>query len=355
MAMPTRYITYSDFHCCNPDAIALPDYTDLGVTSVKNIRLDFKDIHIDDIDGQYTKVETHTSQEIEQLRLSFAGGVDTMEFPPAVYDRGEGHDKRYVLVYGYGRSEAIRALGTKSWIFTLFTGTPEQMKDVQARENEGYVKRLNKEVDMRKYLSSKVSRGLIKNSEKSINDEFIRIYGKTRDKTCRNRVVKMVMEETGTPQPYIIYTSVPKIQDWIDNHSSVEHKIGGEFNPETDTYGVCIGEGYQYRVIMQAITRYVETGKYTDLIGHVGAPTAKATLETKRQKFMTQLEQHKHELKMCGLEVFPLNVIGFLPQERGTENLKELMTGAGITSPVKLTNTPYGHKSSYYHNKAINA
>jgi len=305
-----------------------PTTPDLGVTSVKNIKLDFKDIHIDDIDGQYTKVETHTAQEIEQLRLSFAGGVDTMEFPPAVYDRGEGHDKRYVLVYGYGRSEAIRALGTKSWIFTLFSGTLEQMKDVQARENEGYVKRLNKEVDMRKYLSSKVSRGLIKNSEKSISDEFIRIYGKTRDKSVRNRVVKMVMEETGTPQPYIIYTSVPKIQDWIDNHSSVEHKIGGEFNPEADTYGVCIGEGYQYRVIMQAITRYVETGKYTDLVGHVGAPTAKATLETKRKKFMKQLEQHRRDLQQCGLKIFPLNMIGFLPQERGKESLKELVKAA---------------------------
>ena len=325
MAMPTRYVTFSDFHHTNPDAIALPDYTDLGVTSVKNIRLDFKDIHIDDIDGQYTKVETHTTQEIEQLRLSFAGGVDTMEFPPAVYDRGEGYDKRYVLVYGYGRSEAIRALGTKSWIFTLFTGTLEQMKDVQARENEGYVKRLNKEVDMRKYLSSKVSRGLIKNSEKSINDEFIRIYGKTRDKTCRNRVVKMVMEEVGTPQPYIIYTSVPKIQDWIANHSSYEYKIGGEYNEELDTYGVCIGEGYQYRVIMQAITRYVETGKYTDLIGHVGAPTSKSPLDLKRLKFIQQLNQHKTALEHCGLKVFPLNVLGFLPQDRVTENLKELV------------------------------
>lgn len=340
-------IALTDYSVSNPDAIALPDYTDLGVTSVKNIKLNFNDVHIDDINGNVGKVETHTAAEIEHLRMSFAEGVDTQEFPPAVYFRGNSYDKPYVLVYGYGRSEAIRALGKKDWIFTLLAGTPEQMEDVQARENEGYPKRLNKEVDMRKHLSRKIANGRIKNNEKSINAEFVRIYGKTRDKTCRNRVVKMVMEEAGTPQPYILYTSVPKIQDWIDNHSSIEHKIGGEFNPETDTYGVCIGEGYQYRVIMQAVARYVETGKYTDLIGHVGAPTAKATLETKRRKFMTQLEQHKHELKMCGLKVFPLNVIGFLPQERGIENLKELVTGTGITSPVKLTHTSYGHKASF--------
>jgi len=319
-------IALADYSASDPDAVALPDYTDLGVTSVKNIRLDFRDIHIDDIEGQHTKVETHTPEEIETLRMSFADGVDKLEFPPAVYFRGDSHDKPYVLVYGYGRSEAIRALGQKDWIFTLFSGTPEEMEDVQARENEGYPKRLNKEIDMRKHLSKKIKTGLIKNNERAIKAEFVRIYGKTRDKTCRNRVVKMVMEEAGTPQPYILYTSVPKIQDWIDNHSRVEYKVGGEYNSETDTYGVCIGEGYQYRVIMQAITRYVDTGKYTDLIGHVGAPTAKATLEIKRKNFVEKLEKHKRELKSCGLEVFPLRVIGFLPQERGKENLKGLLS-----------------------------
>lgn len=319
-------IALEDYSSSNPDAVALPDYDDLGVTSVKNIKLSFDQIHIDDIEGNIGKVETHTPAEIEQLRMSFADGVDTQEFPPAVYFRGHEYKKPYVLVYGYGRSEAIRALGQKDWIFTLFKGTPEQMEDVQARENEGYPKRLNKEVDMRKHLSGKVSTGRIDNTEKAIKAEFMRIYGKTRDKTCRNRVVKMVMEEVNTPQPYILYTSVPKIQDWIDNHSRVEYKVGGEYNSETDTFGVCIGEGYQYRVIMQAITRYVETGKYTDLIGHVGAPTAKATLEIKRKNFIEKLEKHKSELKECGLKVFPLRVIGFLPQHRNDESLKELLS-----------------------------
>lgn len=318
-------IALADYANSNCDAVALPDYTDLGVTSVKNVKLSFDQIHIDDIEGNIGKVETHTPAEIEQLRMSFADGVDNQECPPAVYFRGDEYEKPYVLVYGYGRSEAIRALGQKEWIFTLFAGTPEQMEDVQARENEGYPKHLNKEVDMRKHLSRKVSTGRIKNSEKAINDEFIRIYGKTRDKTCRNRVVKMVMEETGTPQPYILYTSIPKIQDWIENHSSTEYTLGGDYNEATDTYGACIGEGYQYRVIMQAITRYVETGKYTDLIGHVGSPTAKATIDIKRKKFLKQLDQHKSDLQACGLDVFPLRVLGFLPQVRGKENLKELV------------------------------
>jgi hypothetical protein len=60
----------------------------------------------------------------------------------------------------------------------------------------------------------------------------------------------------------------------------------------------------------------------------VGAPTAKATLETKRKKFMKQLEQHRRDLQQCGLKIFPLNMIGFLPQERGKESLKELVKAA---------------------------
>ena len=318
-------ITLADYVSTNTDHIALPDYTELGVESVENIVLSFDQIHIDDITGNVGKVDTHTGAEIEQLRLSFADGVDSQEFPPAVYYRGANFSKPYVLVYGYGRSEAIRALGQTEWIFTLFAGTPEQMEDVQAQENEGYPKRLNKEVDMRKHLSRKVANGRIKNTEKAITAEFIRIYGKTRDKTCRNRVVKMVMEAADTPQPYILYTSVPKVQDWVSNHSSVEHVIGGEFSEETNSYGVCIGEGYQYRVIMQAVNRYMETGKFTNLIGHVGAPTSKATLEIKRKRFVDQLNTHRQALEYCGLTTFPVRLLGFLPQEQGKESLKQLV------------------------------
>lgn len=318
-------IALADYSASKPDAIALPNYTDLGVTSVKNLKISFDNIHIDDEGGNNQKVETHTAQELEQLRLSFANGVDTTEFPPAVYDRGSDHAKRYVLVYGYGRTDAIRALGQKDWIFTLLVGTPSQMEDVQARENEGYPKRLNKEVDMRHHLSRKVSDGRIPNTEDAIRKEFTRIYGRTRDASCKGRVLNMVMEEVGTPQPYRLFPSPVRVQEWVENHASTEHVVGGEYNEDSDTYGVCIGEGYQYRVIMQAVQRYMETGKYTDLIGHVKAPTAKLPLELKRKKFMQQLNQHKAALEHCGLKVFPLRVLGFLPQDRATENVKELV------------------------------
>lgn len=130
-------ITLADYINTNLDNIALPDYTELGVESVQNIVLSFDQIHIDDITGNVGKVDTHTGAEIEQLRLSFADGVDSQEFPPAVYYRGAAFNKPYVLVYGYGRSEAIRALGQTEWIFTLFSGTPEQMEDVQRTRERG--------------------------------------------------------------------------------------------------------------------------------------------------------------------------------------------------------------------------
>lgn len=314
----------SDYINIDPDKVALPDYTNLGVTSVKNIRLSFDSIYIDDITGNKQKVETHTAEEIETLRMSFAEGVDTCEFPPGVYFRGNEYEKPYVLNYGFGRTEAIRSLKQKEWIFTLLEGTLEQMEDVQAKENEGYPKRLNKEVDMRKHLSEKVSKGRIKNTEESIRKEFRRIYT-NRKKDVMNRVVQMVISECNTPQPYILYTSTAKVQDWIDNHSSIEYKVGAEYNEETDRYGVCIGEGYQYRVILQAVSRYFETGKETDIIGHVGAPTKKATIDIKRKKFLAQLEQLKKELSYCGMNKFPLRVIGFLPQDKEKENLKKLI------------------------------
>jgi tRNA G18 (ribose-2'-O)-methylase SpoU len=61
------------------------------------------------------------------------------------------------------------------------------------------------------------------------NVEIKKIYA-NRDKTVMNRVVQQVMEELNTPQPYILYTSTPRIQQWLDNHSSEQYCIEGEYD-----------------------------------------------------------------------------------------------------------------------------
>lgn len=307
-----------------PSRVPVPDWTHLNVISKETVILNFDDIYIDDIDGNKAKVETHTGEEIEALKNSFAEGVDLKEFPPAVRFRGFHYDKPYELVYGYGRTEAILLNKQKSWFFTLLDGDDDAMEDVQAAENEQLPKRINKEVDMKKFLAAKVRQGKIGNTEKDIREKLKKVYP-NRPKETVNRVVQQVMEDLNTPQPYILYTSTPKIQQWLDNHSSENYVIEGEYDAKRDMYGVHCKEGYQYRVVIAACERYLKTGKFTYVMGHFSAPTAKKDLKTKRKQFIQEFENIRKALENCGLSVWPIVIEGFYPQDKENENLKRLV------------------------------
>ena len=194
-------------------------------------------------------------------------------------------------------------------------GNDDAIEDVQAMENEALPKRINKEVDMRKFLAAKVQQGKIGNTEKDIREKFRKVYA-NRDKSVMNRVIQQVMEELNTPQPYILYTSTARIQDWLDNHSSDSYSIEGEYDDRRKMVGVHIKEGYQYRAVIAAIERYAKTGNKTYVIGHFSAPTKKATLESKRKQFIKEFDDIKDALEHCGLTTWPIEVMGFLPQDK---------------------------------------
>jgi len=308
--------------------LPIPDWHHLDVDSIKLIWIEFKDIYIDDINFNETKVNAHTSDEIQKLEQSFRGGVDTREFTPAVEEYFATDGKRYKLVYGYGRSEALRGLGLTGWFFVVLKGNADSIEDVQAQENEQLPKRINKEVDMRHFLSNKVRSGKIENTETAIKAKFRKVYH-NRAKDVRNRIVQQVMEDCHTPQPYILYTSVPKIQDWLEHHSAVHldtpYSIKASFDANRNMYGVVVKEGYQNRTVVEAVKRYKETGKKTYIIGHCGGPTDKQTFKVKRKQFVIGYKEIEMAFKHVGARVFPIKIMGFLPQDREVENLKVLI------------------------------
>jgi len=323
MATPSEYFASADI-----SKVPVPDWNHLDVTSPTEnptIRLEWDQIYQDDITGNVTKEEPHTAAEIEALRLSFAAKVDEKEFPPAVKYRGKEYAKPWQLVYGYGRSEALRLLNTEGWFFTVLEGTEDALEDVQAQENELLPKRVNEEVDMRKFLIKKVNDGAIKKTETAIRAKFEKVYH-YRPKEVKNRVVPQVLKELGVQLPYILYTSTPKVQDWIDNHSKEDYVIGGNFDSDRDMYGIVMKEGYQYRAVMNAYQTYKETGKFTSVIFHCGAPTKKATFDKKRKQVMKGFEDIRISLENAGVKVWPIKVLGALPQDRESENLKLLVT-----------------------------
>ena len=322
MATPSEYFDNADIN-----NIPVPDWSHLDVTSPTNsptVKLNWDQIYIDDIDGNVTKEEPHTAEEIEALRLSFAAQVDEKEFPPAVKYRGKEYAKPWQLVYGYGRSEALRLLNTKGWFFTNLEGTEDALEDVQAQENEMLPKRINEEVDMRKFLIQKVADGKIEKTEAAIRAKFKKVYPFRRKETM-NRVVPQVLKELGVKLPYILYTSKSKVEDWIENHSKEDYVIGEKFDHERDMYGVQMKEGYDWRVVMNAMQTYVETGKKTYVICHCGAPTAKQNFSIKRKKILARFEHWRSVYTTMGVTVWPIVVLGALPQDRKNENLKVLV------------------------------
>jgi hypothetical protein len=307
----------------NFDNVPVPDWTHLDVLSKETICLSWDEIYIDH-ELNDSKVEEHTPEEIQNLRLSFAEGVSPAEFPPAVVYRGKEFAKPYKLVYGFGRSEALRELKTKRWVFTLLEGSEDGIEDVQAAENEGYYKRFNAEVDMRKFLIGKVNTGKIAKTEAAIRAKFRKVYP-NRKKEVENRVVPQVSNQLGVPQPYILYTSSAKVQDWLSNNSRENYCTDGDFDKSRDMYGVQMKEGYQYRAVLNAIKKYVETGKKTYVIYHCGAPSKTATLIQKRKKVVGQFEEMRKNLESIGLNVWPVVYMGALPQDRENDSLKELV------------------------------
>ena len=323
MATPSEYFANADIN-----KIPVPDWSHLGVTSpsIKPTRkLNWDVIFINSVVGNTTKEEAHTPEEIEALRLSFAAQVDEKEFPPAVRYRGKEYKQPWELLYGFGRSEALRLLNTEGWFFTVLEGTEDALEDVQAQENERLPKRINEEVDMRKFLIQKVIDGKIEKSEKAIREKFRKVYP-FRKKETENRVVPQVLSELGVKLPYILYTSTPKVQDWIDIHSRDEYVINNELDKERDVYSIVMKEGYQYRAVLKAYQTYEETGKKTGVIFHCGAPTAKATLNKKRDKVLQDFNSLKKTLFSCGTKIWPIEILGALPQDREKDNIKELIT-----------------------------
>ena len=335
MATPSEYYNNADIN-----NVPVPDWSHLDVTSPTSnstVRLKWDEIYIDDIKGNVTKEETHTPEEIESLRLSFAAQVDSTQFPPAVKYRGKEYAKPYQLVYGYGRSEALRLLQTEGWFFTLLEGTEDALEDVQAQENEMLPKRVNEEVDMRKFLIQKVTDGKIEKTEDAIRAKFKRVYPYRRKETM-NRVVPQVLKELGVKLPYILYTSKSKVEDWISNHSKEEYVIGEKFDHERDMYGVQMKEGYDWRVVMNAMQTFAETGKKTYVICHCGAPTKKQNFSIKRKNIVLRFDHWKSIYTKMGVTTWPIVLMGALPQDRKNESLKSLVQ-MGDNAKVVLEDT----------------
>ena len=316
-------MTVSDFFdSTESSAIASPDWSHLNVKTKPTLKLKWDEIYIND-DLNASKVKEHSSEEIQSLKLSFSEKVDIKEYPPAVRYRGCDREP-WELVYGFGREEALRELDTEGWFFTQLKGSDDAIGDVQAQENEKLPKRVNEEIDLVRCLTLKVSKGHIERKEDAVREKFKLIYP-NRSKEVRNRVVKKVLAALGVESPFKIYTSTTHIKNWIKNNSSEEYVIDNTYDDDRKLYCVTMKEGYQYRTVLGAYKTFQETGHKTGVIFHCGSPTKKATLEQKRQQVIDGFNAIRKTLEHSGCKVWPIEILGALPQDTKKESMKRLV------------------------------
>jgi hypothetical protein len=302
----------------DPDIIALPDYSFLDVETLGTILIPFSDIYIDGV----TK---STEEEVEAITISFfSGGIITEEFPPAVVRQPEGSEKPYKLVYGYARCEALKELSQESWFFTLLEGSEDALIDVKTFEGERSPKRVNTENDMKNYLVDQILRGKIENNEDAIRWRFKKVYPNRGKEVCA-RVIEMVTLAAQTPQDFILYPTIARVEQWVENHSDSNYKVDGGFDVSRDMYGVVCKEGQQSSTVLQAVKRFRDTGKRTYVIGHFGPRTKRGTIESLREKYVQELDNIRESLEHAGLTEWPIQLLGYLPQISDTEPLSSLV------------------------------
>lgn len=302
-----------------------PTFNTLPTVKIKEtIPLNFNDIYIDDDEDNLVREHGVTPAHIEDLRMSFGQGVDLTQVPPCVIKRkADGVDKPYELVYGFGRSFALMELGQKQWYFTEIEADEDAIDDVRAVENEPLPKLNNKEQDLKAYLVKKVRKGILKNDEDAIKKKLNQV-AQHRKQQSKDRIIQWVLEDCGTPQKYSFYNK-SKAQVWLDNHSKKNYVIGG-LDIIKDQYGFLVKEGYQYRFVVNAIRNYADTGRHSYCIAHMGAPTQNSTIPDKRIKFRDELESILSDFKKCGMKTDFIHIAGALPQERGIDDWKSLVT-----------------------------
>ena len=196
---------------------------------------------------------------------------------------------------------------------------------------------MNKIVDIRKFLIAKITSGKIQPNESDIRKKAKKVYT-GQPKQVIDNVVQQVLSDMGVQQTYELYTSTAKIQDWLDSHSRIDYFIEGNYDKKRDMYGMTQKDGYLYRAFMQAIARYRNTDKKTYIIFHCDAPTGKATLLKKRLGVLESFNQHLLDLASVGVDPsnVPLVIMGFLPQERGVEDWKKLITVEEVKASLPL-------------------
>jgi len=309
-----------------------PDYSHIIDNDLISnpIWIKFDDIFIDDDEGNPARTDGQSTSHIEELKYSFANGVQTSSPLGAVMERplqpdGTKHEKPFMLMYGYGRSLAQIELGVDGWAFNTIDATETEWEDIQSYENEDVApKSPNKERDIVQVKTKQINEGRLAKTENAVMSNLKKTYP-SRRKPSLDRIAAMIFENVGIQSKYAYY-SESKIGLWRDNHASQWFGFNGEWDTYRNQYGYTSVKGGVYRTWNNALIKYAETGQKSYVNCFANTVSKGSTLIDQRQSIVREyIKLRVNHAIVYGKNIKFLTLNGFFPQQQKVDNWKSFI------------------------------
>jgi SAM-dependent methyltransferase len=308
-----------------------------GVRFVKRIIINLDEIYIPPIKkDNSTRSSGKSVPHIQRLENSFSNGIDYSKMPPTIRLSSQlidGIIKKYELVTGNHRLEALRRLGYKEWIFDLYEipsdtyGYEDSIRTFQLKENDHAPSYANSEQDVVNTIVRLVAHSskLVEPNEDSIadyvNSVCSNMHHSTRAKIVRDVVRQLVKNGCSVYRDVITYTA-KDVEDFLSNNT--DYVCAGNFDFVRKKYGWSVLEGYEYEFLVNATKRFAEKGIESYFTIHTKSPTELYSVNDRRAKMVQQFQTLESSLikvfeHYTKTGKFPWSIEGALPQDIGND------------------------------------
>ena len=309
-----------------------PDYshisTDIEISDATWIL--FKDIHIDDDNGNPARLHGQDPGHIEELKYSFANGVNTAQPIGAVKKRplqsdGTPYPKPYELVYSFGRTLSQIGLNAKGWAFNIISADETVMEDIQSFENEDTLpKAKNKEEDIVQIKVKQIQDGRLSDKEDDILANLKKTYP-GRKKASINNIAAKIFKSVGVVTKYAYYQD-GKINLWRENHCKDWFEVAGKWDKNEKMHGFTSKIGGLYRTWHRAANIKSETGKNSYVNCFTDTVTKGSDLHQQREHIKQEyINLRVNYAVLYGKDMNFLRLNGLFPQEQKVDDWKNFI------------------------------
>ena len=289
------------------------------------------DIQQEDTDINVGRPEEHTNLEIDQLADSYGQGLKTWENSLLIVTPNvEPNAKfKYDLKAGFGSIQALQMCGVKQFPCWVVTGTKEQLLSTSTLENTKDLLTVSfptGEAGVVHHFKGLLSMGVKLDTEEKIDDKLKQVWpglNAVVKGRVKKGIIKLVKDGV-KPRKYRTFSAV-KVNQWLSGSADMvaQFRHGGQYDPGRDKIGYCTKNTLD--PFINAVKKYNETGYRSYVVFHVNAPSINSSLNDKRQALLDQLTILEDSFHEMGMSYFPLDVLGFMPQDTDNEDMRFLV------------------------------